>query len=165
MPRLIEIQNRQRRLPVSGRAFRAVAEEILSELGCADYELGVHFVGAQEMARINETFLGHTGSTDVITFDHSNGSAHLHGELFICTDDAVAQSVEFRTSSRQELLRYLIHGILHLKGFDDLQPDQRKQMKRKENALVRQLTATIEPVTAVAKPSRRSTSRARQRHG
>ncbi len=63
----------------------------------------------------------------------------LHGELFICVDDAVPQAKEFNTSWQSEVVRYIVHGILHLLGHDDLKPDLRRKMKREENRLVRRL--------------------------
>jgi rRNA maturation RNase YbeY len=105
------------------------------------------------MTALNETFLHHSGSTDVITFDYSDnvlpascrqiipagGHKHIHGEIFICMDDARVQARQFRTSWPGELARYVIHGILHLRGFDDIRPADRRKMKREENRLLRNL--------------------------
>ena len=63
----------------------------------------------------------------------------LHGELFICVDEAVFQAKQFGTNWQSEILRYVVHGVLHLRGYDDLQPDLRRKMKRAENRLVRVL--------------------------
>ena len=73
------------------------------------------------MARVNEKFLKHTGSTDVITFDYQEGdvSGAWNGELFICVDDAVAAAPRFGVGWQIELARYLAHGLLHLRGYDD----------------------------------------------
>ena len=54
-------------------------------------------------------------------------------------DDAVAQATEFKTTWQSEVVRYVVHGVLHLLGHDDLQPDLRRKMKREENRLVRRL--------------------------
>lgn len=91
------------------------------------------------MARVNWKYLGHDGSTDVITFDHGSTREHLHGECFVCVADAVKQATEWRTTWSEELRRYVIHGLLHLAGYDDLEPKSRRFMKRKENALMRAL--------------------------
>jgi probable rRNA maturation factor len=98
------------------------------------------------MARVNRQFLQHEGSTDVITFDHLGwefgvriSELQVHGELFICVDDAVAQAGEFRTTWQLEVVRYVVHGVLHLLGHDDLKPALRRKMKREENRLVRRL--------------------------
>jgi probable rRNA maturation factor len=63
----------------------------------------------------------------------------LHGELFLCVDDAVKQAREFRTSWQSELVRYVIHGLLHLCGYDDLKPAPRRHMKRAESRLLREV--------------------------
>ncbi len=64
----------------------------------------------------------------------------LHGEIFICIEDAVRQAREFRTTWQSELVRYLIHGVLHLIGYDDLTAADRHVMKREENRLLRTLS-------------------------
>ena len=63
----------------------------------------------------------------------------VHGEIFICIDEAVTQARRFRTTWPSELVRYLVHGILHLQGYDDLTPAARRKMKREENRLLQQL--------------------------
>jgi len=132
--------NRQRTRALKLTSVRRVARYVLeSELGLNDYELGIHFVSANEMARVNQKFLQHEGSTDVITFDYGDGAEtqRLHGEIFISVADAVKQALAFRTTWQSEVIRYVIHGLLHLRGFDDLQPAQRRAMKREENRLLR----------------------------
>jgi probable rRNA maturation factor len=63
----------------------------------------------------------------------------IHGEIFICVDDAIKQAKEFKTNWQAETVRYVVHGVLHLLGYDDLKPDLRRKMKREENRLVRRL--------------------------
>lgn len=144
----IVIANRQRKKRVDVRLLKQVAGELLAELEISEAELGINLVAAREMALVNETFLKHTGSTDVITFDHlerrnrrAGGPQALHGELFICVDDAVAQAKEFETNWQAEVVRYVVHGVLHLVGYDDLKPRLRRVMKREENRLVRRLAS------------------------
>jgi rRNA maturation RNase YbeY len=102
------------------------------------YELGVVVVGEAEMTRLNETFLHHAGSTDVITFDYADPQqpGRLAGEIFVCLDEARVQARRFRTTWESELVRYVVHGVLHLCGQDDRQPVARKQMKRIENRVL-----------------------------
>ncbi|MSU34022.1 MAG: rRNA maturation RNase YbeY [Pedosphaera sp.] len=133
---IVWVSNRQRYRPVNGRTIQRLAEETLRKLS-ATGEIGIHLVTSKRMASVNEQYLRHTGSTDVITFDHGSTPGHLHGELFICVVEAVDQAREFRTTWRQELVRYVIHGLLHLCSFDDLEPVKRRRMKRVENRLVR----------------------------
>jgi probable rRNA maturation factor len=65
--------------------------------------------------------------------------SELHGEVFVCIDEAVRQARRFRTTWQAELVRYAVHGILHLDGHDDLETENRRKMKREENRLVRML--------------------------
>ena len=106
-------------------------------------ELGVYFVGRTKMAELNERFLGHEGATDVITFDYSEGKGKVHGEIFICPDVARVQAKEFGTTPQMELVRYLVHGLLHLHGYDDRTAAKRAKMKRAEEKWVRWATATF----------------------
>lgn len=136
MNQVLVVRNRQRVKRIDARLLKTLATHTLTEiLGLETYALGIHLVGAAEMARVNKQFLNHEGSTDVITFEHSP----MHGEIFICIDDAVAQAKEFKTSWQMEVVRYAVHGILHLLGHDDLKPAARRKMKVEENRLVRTL--------------------------
>ena len=156
------ITNRQRAIPINTLLLRKITRTLLADLLQLDqFELGITIVRAPEMARINEAFLQHEGSTDVITFNYSesskletrNSKLPLHGELFICIDDALAQARQFRTSWQSELVRYVIHGVLHLRGFDDLRPADRRKMKREENRLL-QKAARLFPLSKLARGSR-----------
>jgi probable rRNA maturation factor len=140
----IVIANRQRTKKLNVRLLKQIVGGLFADLNITEGDLGINLVGAKEMAKVNWQFLQHEGSTDVITFDHADG-AHgktrpaLHGELYVCVDDAVAQAREFRTSWQSEAVRYIIHGVLHLLGHDDLKPALRRKMKKEENRLVRLL--------------------------
>ena len=63
----------------------------------------------------------------------------LHGEIFVCLDEAVSQARRFHTTWQSELVRYVVHGVLHLLGYDDAASRARRKMKAAEDTLVRQL--------------------------
>ena len=109
----VVVFNRQRVRGIDTGAVRDLALAVAERLA-VDLELGIQLVSAREMARINRQFLGHDGSTDVITFDQGSTPSRLKGELFISIADAVQQAAEFRTRWPDELARYIIHGLLHL---------------------------------------------------
>ena len=135
----LSIQNRQRAVPVNTRQLRKLVMFLLKE--DANFDLAIYLVGSREMARINETHLQHEGPTDVITFDYGEvKNGRLHGEIFVCTDEAISQAKQFRTGWQSEVVRYIIHGILHLRGFDDCKASDRRRMKRDENRLLRSVT-------------------------
>jgi probable rRNA maturation factor len=164
----LTIHNRQHTRPVNRRLLRQIVTALFRELPqVKGAELGITLVAAPEMTHVNETFLNHEGSTDVITFDYSDlGTRNLkpetwnlelgtkvHGELFICVDEAVAQARRFRTTWQSEVVRYIIHGVLHLLGHDDHRAPARRKMKREENRLLRRL-ATRFPLSQVSRKPR-----------
>lgn len=145
---VISIRNRQRLCRLDVRLFRQIARVLLKEcFELSEFELGVHVVEAPEMTEVNEHFLRHAGSTDVITFDYSQeqlmgegrGADALAGELFICVTEAQIQAKRYGIDLASELVRYVIHGILHLRGYDDKTPKLRRPMKREENRLLREM--------------------------
>lgn len=156
----LQVRNRQRIRRINLRYLRRLIETALKGLIRAkEYQLCIHVVAKTEMVHLNETFLRHSGSTDVITFDHADNagqgaprpgsqlmnrsnrppSSALHGEIFVCMDEAIVQARRFRTTWESEIVRYVIHGLLHLLGFDDRQEKLRHKMKREENRLLGQL--------------------------
>ena len=128
------LANRQRLRRLSLSALRELITTLLKRLRRTG-EIGFHFVNSAEIARINWQFLQHEGSTDIITFDHGSELRHLRGECYICISEAIKQAVEWQTTWSEELGRYILHGLLHLAGYDDIDPMDRRAMKRRENAL------------------------------
>jgi probable rRNA maturation factor len=137
------LKNRQRRHKIDVRHLRRIIRSLLVEdFHCDEFELGVFLVGEAQMIRMNEGYLGHAGSTDVITFDYceAHAPAFLAGDIFVCVDEAAVQARKFRTSWQSEVVRYVVHGILHLRGYDDTGADARRKMKAAEDKLVRGLS-------------------------
>jgi len=139
------IANRQRSRKIRSAELKKIIAAALADLGAAEAGIEINLVGAAEMAALNETFLQHEGSTDVITFDYSEAGGlgagdGLAGEIFVCIDDAIVQAKQFKTDWQSEVVRYVVHGILHLQGYDDLDSDRRREMKREENRLVAMLS-------------------------
>jgi len=145
----VEVANRQRRRVVDTRRLAGWARAVLSELpGLQRATLSVCLLGDRAMAELNETFVGHSGPTDVITFDYAEGGGTgragvLAGEICMGVEEAVRQARRFRTDWSRELARYLIHGILHLRGYDDAGPSARRRMKREEDRLLRRLERRV----------------------
>jgi rRNA maturation RNase YbeY len=135
----IIVANRQRAKSLNSRLLKNLVAALLSELKINHAELSIQLVGARQMARLNWRFLRHEGSTDVLTFNYGHSPLQMHGELVVCVDDAVKQAAEFHTTWQSEVVRYVVHGVLHLLGYDDLTPVARRQLKRLENRLVQRL--------------------------
>jgi len=91
----------------------------------------VTFVGDDEISRVHEEFMDISGPTDVITFDH--------GEIVISVDHAGVQGAEHGVSLDRELALYLVHGLLHLYGYDDKSPEDAAVMSALQKALLDRL--------------------------
>ena len=131
------LRNRQRTRRVNLRLLRRIASELVPKTCSGDFRIGVLLVGTEEITRLNEAFLQHAGPTDVIAFGYASGaSPSLHGEVFICVDEAVRQASHYGTTWQRELVRYLTHGLLHFQGYDDAKAPQRRKMKAVEDSLV-----------------------------
>jgi rRNA maturation RNase YbeY len=90
------------------------------------------FCSDAEILRINNQYLEHDYYTDIITFDYSENDV-LSGDMFISLDTVQSNAEKYKTDYPEELLRVMIHGILHLCGFKDKSPADAKQMREKEN--------------------------------
>lgn len=100
--------------------------------------LSITLVHDEEMIAINETHLGHEGSTDVITFEYETDlTKPLNGELIICKDEAKRNAQELKISLEQEIIRLIFHGLLHMNGFDDVTADLKKEIRAKEDSLLK----------------------------
>ena len=138
----LTIANRQRTCKIKVRVLREITTVLLAELAGPEASLEINLISPTQMAKVNQSFLQHEGPTDVITFDYREAlpGAPLQGELFICPAVAVTQAREFGTEWRSELVRYVIHGVLHLLGYDDLEPVARRKMKQVEGHWVRTIS-------------------------
>jgi rRNA maturation RNase YbeY len=97
--------------------------------------LYINFINSEEIHRINKEYLNHNYTTDIITFNYSGNHLKLDGEIYISINDAKNFARKYKVSLSKELTRLIIHGILHLKGYDDIKKVDRQKMKSRENDL------------------------------
>lgn len=95
-------------------------------------ELSVVFVGDETLCELHERFLDDPSPTDVLTFDLSDPGEGPAGELYVSLDAAHRRAAEFGLTVDNELLLYVVHGTLHLCGFDDHDEDERRAMRAAE---------------------------------
>lgn len=99
--------------------------------------LVINFITAAEIEKINIKYLDHHYSTDIITFNYDGKKNLIDGEIFISSIDAEHNARKYNVSFEEEIIRLLIHGILHLLGYDDKKQSQKKIMKKYENKLLK----------------------------
>lgn len=90
------------------------------------------FCNDEEILRVNKEFLKHDYFTDIITFDYSRGNK-VSGDLLISLDTVYDNAIELNVNPETELLRVIVHGLLHLCGIDDKGPGEREVMEMNEN--------------------------------
>lgn len=117
---------------VNNRWIRSVCSQESRRLG----DVAFVFCSDSYILDINERYLGHDYYTDVITFDYCEGDI-VSGDLIISIDSVRDNAAHFGTSFDNELDRVMVHGILHLIGYDDHSDEDIKQMRSKEDFYIK----------------------------
>ena len=97
-------------------------------------ELNYIFCSDTFLATINLQYLNHNTLTDIITFDTSEDDGSIEGAIYISLDRVRENAEEFNATFDKELKRVMVHGILHLLGYSDKTSQQKKIMRKKEDA-------------------------------
>lgn len=100
------------------------------------------FCDDPKIIEVNRQFLNHDYFTDIITFDYSRGRM-VSGDMFISLDTVLSNSELVGATYQRELLRVIIHGVLHLCGINDKGPGEREIMERAENDALRMLPPAL----------------------
>lgn len=134
----ITIANRQRKLPVDRRRMRRVVERIVRDAEITAAQISVAIVDDPTIAKLHQQFLGDPDPTDVLSFLLEQSPGVLEGEVVASAETAQSCAPHYGCTAADELLRYVIHGTLHLVGYDDTTLRERAAMKKREDAYVQQ---------------------------
>lgn len=138
------LRSHLRHTSVRTMTLRRLTQSVLQQAGHPSASLSLTLVGKTRMQRLNRTFRQHDYATDVLAFpmqDASQSSLAFVGDVVICVPVALCQASKFGNTPDEEILRLLIHGILHLLGYDhETTEREAKRMSRKEQAIFRRLT-------------------------
>lgn len=113
---------------LNNRWLKTVAESEIRRLG----DINVIFCSDHYILDVNMKYLQHDYFTDIITFDYCEGD-RLSGDLFISIDSVRENAIEYGTEFEDELHRVIVHGVLHLIGYDDHSKEEIAQMRAKED--------------------------------
>jgi probable rRNA maturation factor len=143
--RSVAVANHHPRLQMNRRAVTSAIltldthREEFGE-GCPSGELSLVFLTDAVLAQLHSDFLADPTTTDVITFE-GNAAAGIAGEICVSVDTASRYAKDHRRDFSDELTLYLVHGWLHLAGFDDLKPVKKRIMRRAEARAMKLLAA------------------------
>lgn len=113
------------------RLHRAVAA-VLADAGIARGSVSIAVVDDPKIHELNRQYLAHDYPTDVLSFVLEAQPGELEGEVIVSADTAARMAESFHWTADDELLLYVIHGTLHLVGYDDLDDEPRQQMRAAE---------------------------------
>lgn len=143
---VLDITDQQTFLAVDHDRLRTAIARVLTAERIDSAEISLALVDDSEIHRVNREFLGHDYPTDVISFllndevDSSDESScaelPLEGELIVSTETALREAAAHGWSPADEVLLYVVHGLLHLCGYDDLTDEARPVMRAREREVL-----------------------------
>ena len=98
-------------------------------------KLFFHFVSEAKIQQVNNDHLAHDFVTDVITFDYSEGE-EINAEAFVCPPEVLKNAKTYKQSFDNEIVRVLLHALLHVLGYDDKTEKNRKEMREQEDCFL-----------------------------
>ena len=137
----ISIHSPQEVVLIDRGRTREIVRAVLEGEAVQDYEISIAFVDDATIHRLNKQFLDHDEPTDVLSFPYSAANAKkLEGELVIGAEVAQREAAERANDVQAELALYVIHGLLHLCGYDDKSAGAEKDMRARERYYLQQLS-------------------------
>jgi len=134
----VSVASPQELVPLEYQRLKECAHAVLAGEGIKEAKVTLAFVDDATIAGLNQRFLQHDGPTAVITFPYSQGKK-LEGEVVIGVEVARREAAERGHDVNTELCLYVIHGVLHLCGYDDRTDRDVSEMRKKERAYLKQL--------------------------
>lgn len=128
--------NDQTDLSLDEERIETFVREVIQYKEASTEEIVLHFVTKERISELHEQFFNDPTPTDCITFPMDTEENGILGEVFVCPEVAKEYSPE---SPYSEVSLYIIHGILHLLGYDDLDPKERREMRKSEKELMNHL--------------------------
>lgn len=113
------------------RKYKAWINAVIHQNGLKTGDITYIFCSNPYILQINRQYLNHDYFTDIITFNY-NENKTISGDIFVSIDTVRANAVEYKVSFEEELQRVMIHGVLHLIGFDDHSREDKMMMRQKE---------------------------------
>ena len=143
----IQIKNLQRAIALNCPQIKAIVKAILKYQRVQEASLSFVFVTNRAIKTLNKKFLGRSYETDVLSFDLRAASEHrkqiIIGEIIISVEMAVRNAKIYNNDLRNEIALYIVHGILHLLGYDDHRSRDIKRMRSREKGILRHLGKQI----------------------
>ena len=140
----VNCYNSQDSLTIPLARVQLLAETMLAFKKVKTDEISIHFVDKKTISDLHQEFFQDPTPTDCITFpvdapDEEPNGHHVLGEVFVCPEVAIEYAQAHNLSPYDEVSMYIIHGLLHLLGYDDLSPKEEKIMREEEKRCMKYL--------------------------
>lgn len=135
----VTIYNTQKAYKINKRAITNQVLALLKFLSIKTDEIILHFVGSKKISSLHNQFFNDPSVTDCISFPLDSDSDEPYkilGEIFVCPKVAFEYAKKNNEDYQSELTLYVVHGILHLLGFDDIEESERRVMKKNEKKCI-----------------------------
>lgn len=141
---IVNVIDQQLALKISVVQVQQMVQQVILEEGQTCDEVNIYFVDTPTICQLHEQFFQDSSPTDCISFpldedDDEKSPYRILGEVFICPATAVKYAEQHQMNSYEETTLYIVHGLLHLMGYDDLTDDDRYLMRQAEEHHIRQL--------------------------
>ncbi|GMQ81938.1 MAG: rRNA maturation RNase YbeY [Rhodothermia bacterium] len=110
-----------------------LAEHVLETECAAWVRIGIVLTRHDRLRTLNRDFLNHDFNTDVLSFLVEESDAGIEGEVYVDLETAIERHTEFGSTIEEEIDRYVVHGLLHLAGYDDDTPEKKREMYELES--------------------------------
>ena len=114
------------------RKIKAWIDAVVEKENLKAGNINIVFTNDEDLREINIKYLSHNYYTDIITFDYSEGNS-VSGDIYISVERVQENAEKFHVEKRMEMLRVIIHGILHLTGYNDSDESEKKKMRYMED--------------------------------
>jgi len=128
----VDVADEQSIVPVDTAFLAAAARAVLEGEGVDRATLSIAVVDDAQMCELHARYLGHDEPTDVLSFPLSSAGEPLEGEVVVSAETAARRAPEFGSTAAAEIVLYVIHGTLHLSGYDDHDEKSRRTMRERE---------------------------------
>lgn len=148
----IHVSNNQNILTFSFDLVKSIANQVVCGEGQTCEELSIHFVDIPTIQELHQQFFGDPSATDCISLpmdEDPNEPYRVLGEIFVCPEVALEYAKSHHLDPYEETTLYIIHGLLHLLGYDDIEEPQEKEMRQAEAkymARVKSLDLILKPI-------------------
>lgn len=143
---IVHISSRQKVFKISKTKIKKIVQEVISFENQKCDEVSIHFVSAKEIGKLHNQFFNDPSETDCISLP-LDGEEEAHyrilGDVFVCPEVAIKYAEIHKMSIDEEVTLYMVHGLLHLMGYDDIELKERKLMRAAEKRHMTNLKALL----------------------